>query len=116
LVDLIEVEIAAEIEHGKPFVVSGALVRIPPEAIDEHELVYRVRRAPDMRKGDLLIVEPRNTAFTGELVVAFRGPNAFIGHWWAKHGLRELRLEPDNQTVDGELQIAGAVTLIVRMK
>jgi hypothetical protein len=116
LMDLIEVAIDAEIEHGKPLYVSGAVARIPPEAIEEREIVYRVRRTTDMaERGDLLIVEQRSTAATGELVVAFRGPNAFLGHWWAKHGLHELRVSPD-QTITGELLIAGAVTLIVRPK
>jgi hypothetical protein len=110
--DTIEIELAGEFEHGRPLRLSGAVARIPPEAIDEHEIVYRVRRAPEMEKGDLLIIEPRNSAFTGELVLAFRGSNLFLGHWWAKHGLRELRIE--NETLTGELTIAGAVTVIVR--
>ncbi len=111
--DTIEVEIAGEVEQGRPLFLSCAVARVPPEAIDEHEIIYRVRRAPDLERGDLLIVEPRSTAFTGELVVAFRGPNLFVGHWWAKHGLRELRLAP-HESVEGEFEIAGAVTVIVR--
>jgi hypothetical protein len=111
--DTIDVEIAGELVQGQPLFLSCAVARIPPEAIDEHEIVYRVRRAPEMEKGDLLIVEPRNTAFTGELVVAFRGANLFLGRWWAKHGLRELRAAP-NQSIEGEFQIVGAVTVIVR--
>lgn len=110
--DTIEIELAGELEHGRPLRLSVAVVRIPPEVIDEHEIVYRVRRAPDMEKGDLLIVEPRNTAFTGEFVVAFQGSNFFIGHWWAKNGLQELRVEP-GETIEDVL-IAGAVTAIVR--
>jgi hypothetical protein len=112
--DLIEVPIDAEIEHGKPLYVSGAVARIPPEAIEEHEIVYRVRRTTDMaERGDLLIVERRSTEATGELVVAFRGPNAFLGHWWAKHGLHELHVSRE-EAITGELLIAGVVTLIVR--
>ena len=38
----------------------------------------------------------------------------FVGHWWAKHGQRELRVE--NQTISGEWTIAGAVNLIVSMR
>jgi hypothetical protein len=108
------VAIDAEIEHGKPLSFSGAVARIPPEAREEHEIVYRVRRTTDMaERGDLLIIEPRNSAATGELVVAFRGPRAFLGYWWAKHGLREVRWAP-GESINGEIQIAGAVTLIVR--
>lgn len=106
-------ELAGEIEQGQPLFVSGDVARIPAETIDEHEIVYRVRHAPDMQRGDLLIVEPRNTAFTGELVVAFRGTRLFLGRWWAKHGLRELQEQP-MQSLPGEYEVAGAVTLIVR--
>jgi hypothetical protein len=112
--DLIEVELAGEFEQGRPLYLSAAVVRIPPEAIDEHEIVYRVRRTTEMaERGDLLIVEPRNTAFTGELVVAFRGASLYLGRWWAKHGLREVRLAP-LESVEGEFEVVGAVTLIVR--
>lgn len=109
--DTIEVEIAGELEHGRPLRLSAAVTQMPPEFIDEHEIVYRVRRAPDMEKGDLLIIEPRTTAFTGELVVAFGGSNLFLGHWWAKHGLHELRTEGETFS---DLIIAGAVNAIVR--
>jgi hypothetical protein len=51
--------------------------------------------------GDLLIGEPRKKAATGELALARCRQSAFLGHWWAKHGLRELRIE--NETIPGEL-------------
>jgi hypothetical protein len=107
------VEIAAEIEHGQPLFITGGVARIPPEAIDEHEIVYRVRSAPELDPGDLLIVEPRNTASTGELEVCFRGPRVYVGRWWAKHGLRELH-PTVLAAIKGDLSIVGAVTLIVR--
>ncbi|HEX3533471.1 MAG TPA: hypothetical protein VHT23_04565 [Gemmatimonadaceae bacterium] len=113
--DLIDVELAGEIEQGRPLLVSGSLVRIPAETIEEHEIVYRVRRAPEVEQGDLLIIEPRNTAFTGELVVAFRGVNVYLGRWWAKHGLQELRETPEIG-LPGEFQVVGAVTVIVRTR
>ncbi len=111
--DTIEVAIAGELEHGSPLLLTCGIACIPPEAIEEYEIVYRERRAPDVMPGDLLIVEPRTTAFTGELVVAFQGPNLYLGRWWAKHGLRELRLVPD-ESVEGEVDVAGVVTVIVR--
>src|SRR5438105_764945 len=77
--DTIKVEIAGELEHGKPLFLSCAIACIPLEAIEEHEIVYRVRQAPSFLRGDLLIVEPRTTASTGELVVAFRGANLYLG-------------------------------------
>ncbi len=110
--DTIEIEIAGELEHGRPLRLSTAVTRMPPEYIDDHEIVYRVRSAPDMERGDLLIIEPRNTAFTGELVVAFLGSDLYLGHWWAKNGLQELRVET-GETIEDVL-IAGAVTAIVR--
>jgi hypothetical protein len=91
----------------------SACNRDPDEPRRSRVLVYRVRRAPDMQRGDLLIIEPRNTAATGELVIAFQGPRAYVGHWWAKHGLRELRSE-HHEPITGDLQIAGAVNAIVR--
>jgi hypothetical protein len=112
--DTIKIEVAGELEQGQPLYVSCAVVRIPQEAIDEHEIVYRMRRTTAFaERGDLLIVEPRNTAFTGELVVAFRGVNLFLGRWWAKNGLRELQ-EHSMESLPGEFEVAGAVTLIVR--
>ena len=46
------------------------MVRIPQETIDELEIVYRMRRTTVFaERGDLLIAEAKNTAFTGELVV-----------------------------------------------
>lgn len=60
-------------------------------------------------------MEPRTSASTGELVVATRGPDLFLGRWWAKHGLRELRLAADKR-VEGEFEIAGAVTVVVRQR
>ena len=80
----------------------------------ERMLAKLARRLPSLgiECGDLLIVEPRKKAATGELVLARGGENAFIGRWWAKHGLREL--QETGQNIEGELRIAGAVTVIVR--
>jgi hypothetical protein len=107
------VRIQAEIEHGKPLFETSESALIPSEVLEDHELVYRVRRAPEAEPGDLLIVEPRSVAATGELVVVTRGNNAYVGHWWAKHGREELREHPD-KPLTGEFQIVGAVNLIVR--
>jgi hypothetical protein len=81
--------------------------------MEPHELLYSFRGSlPSLglSDGDLLIVEPRKRAASGELVVASIGENLFIGHWWQKHGLRELR-EPETK---GDLRIKGVVNLIVR--
>jgi len=65
---------------------------------------------------DLLIVERRtNTAATGEVVIATQQGRAFIGRWWAKHGVRAL-MDNEFETIvqAAELVVLGAVTLIVR--
>lgn len=107
--------IHAEIDQGKPLFRTSESVLIASEVLEDHELVYRVRRAPEAEPGDLLIVEPRAVAVTGELVIATRGKNAFVGHWWAKHGRQELR-EHGHETLTGEFHIVGAVNLIVRLQ
>lgn len=47
----IEAEIAGELEQERPLFASCAVVRVPPEAIDQDEIIYRVRRARDMERG-----------------------------------------------------------------
>jgi SOS-response transcriptional repressor LexA len=65
--------------------------------------------------GDLLIVEPRSHAATGEFVIATIGGRAFIGRWWTKHGARSL-LDGTFHVIaqDPALRMLGAVTLIIR--
>jgi hypothetical protein len=107
-----EFELAGEIEHGVALFVAGQTASLPPELVEDYELVYRVRSVPGYRKGDLLIVEPRNHASTGELVIAMRGPRVFIGRWWAKHGLRQLHVE-GGDILEG-CEVAGAVNQVAR--
>lgn len=104
-----------EIENGKVIRENAGKAHLPSHLLEVHELVFRYRGSlPSLgiECGDLLIVEPRKRAATGELVLARCGENAFIGRWWAKHGLREL--QETGQSIEGELRIAGAVTVIVR--
>ena len=103
----------AEIENGQVIRENAGETYLPSHVIEADELVFRYRGSlPSLgiESGDLLIVEPRKKAGTGELVLARCGENAFIGRWWAKHGLRELR-EPETK---GDLRIKGVVNLIVR--
>jgi hypothetical protein len=105
--------IFAEIENGHVIRENAGEACLPSHLLEVDELVFRYRGSlPSLgiASGDLLIVEPRNKAATGELVLARCGENAFIGRWWAKHGLRELR-EPETK---GDLRIKGVVNLIVR--
>ncbi len=104
-----------EIEPGAPIRENAGAAYLPTHLLEVDELVFRYHGSlPSfgIESGDLLIVEPRKMAATGELVLARCGPNAFIGRWWAKHGLREL--QETGQSIEGEIRIAGAVTAIVR--
>jgi SOS-response transcriptional repressor LexA len=104
-----------EIAQGTPIRENAGEAYIPAHLLEVDELVFRYRGslpALGIECGDLLIVEPRKKAATGELVLASCGQNAFIGRWWAKHGLGELH--ETGQSIEGELRIVGAVTVIVR--
>lgn len=102
-----------EIEQGKPIRENAGEAYLPAHLIESHEHVFRYRGSIpllDIECGDLLIVEPRRKAATGELVLARLGEDFFVGRWWQKHGLRELR-DPETK---GDLRIKGVVNLIVR--
>ena len=104
-----------EIAQGAPIRQNAGEAYLPSHLLEIDEVVFRYRGSlPSLgiESGDLLIVEARKKAATGEVVLARCGQNAFIGRWWAKHGLREL--QETGQSVEGELRIAGAVTVIVR--
>jgi hypothetical protein len=112
----ISIVVFHELEQGKPVRDKAGEVPLPTKVIAAHELAFRFRGTladSGVEDGDILIAEPRKTAATGELVVVLQGGNVFLGHWWAKHGLRELRCD-DDRTITGKLQIIGAVNLIVR--
>jgi SOS-response transcriptional repressor LexA len=104
-----------EIAQGEPIRENAGEACLPSHLLEVDELVFRYRGSrPSLgiECGDLLIVEPRKKAATGEVVLARCGEKAFIGRWWAKHGLREL--QETGQSIEGDLRIAGAVTVIVR--
>jgi hypothetical protein len=112
----ISIVVFHEFEQGKPVREKVGEVLLPTKVIAAHELAYKFRGTVSdsgVEDGDILIAEPRKTAATGELVVVLERGNAFLGHWWTKHGLRELRCD-DDRTINGKLQIIGAVNLIVR--
>ena len=105
-----------EIAQGEPNRKNAGETNLPSNLLEVHEVVFRYRGSlPSLgiECGDLLIVEPRKKAATGEFVLVRYGENVFLGHWWTKHGRRELRCD-DDRTITGKLQIIGAVNLIVR--
>lgn len=112
------VRVTGVIVQGSTIRASEETVTIPANRIETGELVFRV--AGDflgLADRDLLIVEPRpeGNAATGEFVIATLHERAFLGRWWAKHGDRMV-LDNDFHSVAQapELQVLGAVTLIVR--
>jgi SOS-response transcriptional repressor LexA len=111
----IQVSIAGEIAPGEPVYPSSEKLELPKALVGEQtDLVYRVRSPfPEVSAGDYLIVEARDHAATGELVLAFRARLVYLGRFWAKQGLRELR-SPSGETIATDLSIIGAVTLVVR--
>jgi SOS-response transcriptional repressor LexA len=104
-----------EIAQGEPIRENAGEAYLPSKLLEIGDLVFRYRGSlPSLgiECGDLLIVEPRKKAATGELVLARSGQNVFVGRWWTKHGLRDLH--ETGQSIEGDLRIAGAVTVIVR--
>ncbi len=111
------VVILADIGQGAVAQQNGKRVELPAALVDRHDVLYRVIDASlepmGASSGDLLIVEPKDTASTGELVLAERRGKVYVGRYWAKHGRRDLVGDGDDVIVRAAT-IVGAVTLIVR--
>jgi hypothetical protein len=119
--ELTAVPVAGEIWHDAPVgrPAAGEMVWLPHVSIGSADLVFRARspvREQRIEPGDLLVVEPRDgdDARNGELVIVITGERAFIGHWWAKHGMRVLLDNSGVITRDKTMQLVGAITVIVR--
>jgi SOS-response transcriptional repressor LexA len=112
------VRIVGEVAQGAPLRSSKETVILPAAILEAHEEVYRVADSSlagsDIFEGDLLVVEPRRKAQTGELVIARLDAQLFIGRWWAKHGRRDI-LGDDGQTVIVRgATVIGSINLVVR--
>lgn len=111
------VTVAGEIGQGVALIPSAARTTLPAATVEECERVYRAADASlaefDVSEGDLLIVEPKKKAATGELVIAALAEQMFVGHWWAKHGLRDV-VGTDQQVIVRGAKVIGAINLIVR--
>lgn len=112
--------LAGLVSQGAAIVASEEHVVLPADRIGPGEQVFRVHEDLldfGLAAGDLLIVEPRQHAATGEFVIATLGERAFVGRWWTKHGSRKL-LDHEFCTIADapELMVLGAVTLIVRVE
>lgn len=94
------------------------VVMLPADRVAPGELVFRLATdlpSAGLAAGDLLIVESRAHAATGEFVIATLDQRVFIGRWWTKHGTRRL-LDDEFRTITDapKLVVLGAITLIVR--
>ena len=114
----VTVPVIGTLAQDMPIGACDDLVTLPRDRIEKHEIVYRV--AGDLAEvaladRDLLIIEPRSAAATGEFVIATLHGRAFIGRWWTKRGARSLLDNEFRTIVQGpELAVLGAVTLIAR--
>ncbi len=65
--------------------------------------------------GDLVIVEPRSDASTGEKVIAQDGNGRiYIGNWWTKHRARELHIDPARKPMR-KVSIMGVINHVVHL-
>jgi SOS-response transcriptional repressor LexA len=114
----VTVRVIGLLTQGMPVGACDDHVTLPGDRIEKHEIAYRV--AGDLAEvgladRDLLIIEPRSAAATGEFVIATLHGRAFIGRWWTKRGARSLLDNEFRTIVQGpELAVLGAVTLIAR--
>jgi SOS-response transcriptional repressor LexA len=112
------VTVAGEIGQGIALLPSVESITLPAATVEEYEHVYRVADASlaefDVSEGDLLIVEPKRKAHTGELVIAVLAEQMFVGHWWAKHGLRDVMAANGQQVIVRGATVLGSINLIVR--
>ena len=114
------IKIAGHVHQGERLYPSTERVIVPASLIEKYEHVYCVADASlsewDVTESDLLIVEPKTHAETGELVIAQFDDRVFVGRWWAKHGRRDL-LGADGQTVIVRgATVIGSINLIMRRR
>ena len=112
------VSVAGCVSQGTSLKPSKEKAILPVAVLEEYEFVYCVADASlaefDVSEGDLLIVEPKKKAETGELVLALLADQIFVGHWWAKHGQRDVVGADGQHVVVSGATIIGAINLIVR--
>jgi hypothetical protein len=108
----IVVDIAGEIVCGEPLKPTAEQLSIPRRIIEPDELVYRVVFAfTHIQPGHYAIAELRSHATTAEMVLASFKGKIYLGRWWAKHGARELIVDPSLKPMRG-VQILAVVNFI----
>ncbi|HYK01289.1 MAG TPA: hypothetical protein VE974_06005 [Thermoanaerobaculia bacterium] len=107
--DTVPVDVAGFIEPGKPLIPSEAVVSLPADAIElETEVVYRfLTDYGHIPAGTYVVAELRDCAHSGELIVARDGEDVYVGWWWAKHGLVELRDNAGNTLLSNPVILAS---------
>jgi hypothetical protein len=107
--DIIPVDVAGFIEPGAPLHPSEEVFNVPADAIDpDRELVYRfLKDAGEIRAGNYVVAELRDCAHSGELIVARDGENVYVGRWWGKNGLAELRDNAGNTLAERPVILAS---------
>lgn len=109
-----EFPVEAIIAPCEPLHPTEDVVSLPPDLVAPGDVIYRAREDfEDVKTGDYLVCEPRHEASTGEFVIAQSGPLVYLGRWWGKHGLREVR-GFDQRTLVSNPEILAVVQLIVR--
>lgn len=107
------VKLSGLIHVFRPLIETSGVVEIPRRLMEKHERLYKMAADfADFRAGWLLIVEPRQQAATGEMVLASFKGDIYIGRWWGKHGKRELIVEDSLKNMSG-VEILGAINQIV---
>jgi len=112
------VTVAGEIGQGIALLPSVESITLPAATVEAYERVYRAADASlaefDVLEGDLLIVEPKRKASSGELVIAVLAEQMFVGRWWAKHGRRDVVAADGQQVIVHRATVIGSINLIVR--
>ena len=112
------VTVAGEIGQGIALLPSVESITLPAATVEAYERVYRAADASlaefDVSGGDLLIVEPKRKASSGELVIAVLAEQMFVGRWWAKHARRDVVGADGQQVIVRGATVIGSINLIVR--
>lgn len=115
----VKIAIAGEFGQGVLLRACEEAAMLPTALVEEYEQVYRASDTSlaefGIARWDLLIVEPKKRAQTGEFVLARRGDRVFVGRWWAKHGRRDVVGSDGVTVIVGDATVVGSINLIVRM-
>jgi hypothetical protein len=109
------VDVAGFIDQGKPLIPAELVVTLPADLIEpDTEVVYRFLTAcGEILAGTYAIAELRTCAHSGELIVAREDEAIYVGRWWAKHGVAELRDNAGNTLLSNPVILASINYIIL---